>query len=401
MCFTTDWRGLLCESRLASTMVDFTLSEEQLMLQELAREFAVEEVTPHAEAWDRDGEFPLDAIRKASELGLLTTKIPEMYGGGGMGSFEEVLINEEFAWGDPGFATAVGSTMLAAYPIITGGTEEQKQKYLSMVVDGCIAAYCVTEPAAGSDVQAIESTAVRDGDDYILNGSKMFITGAGYADWFFVLAYTDKSAGYRGMSGFIVDAGSDGLELGKKESNMGQRCSDTRAVNLHDVRVPKSNLIGGEENGGWMNAMKAFDLSRPTIAAAAVGNARGAMEESLRYANERSSFGKPLYRHQAISFMIADMATKIDAARLLTWRSAILVDSGERNTIQASHAKRFAADMAMEVTTDAVQVFGGYGYSEEYPVARRMRGAKVVQIFEGSSQIQRLIISRELLNQLD
>ncbi|MCH2268511.1 acyl-CoA dehydrogenase family protein [Candidatus Thalassarchaeum betae] len=381
-------------------MVDFSLSEEQRMLQEAAREFAAAEVKPHAEKWDRESTFPREAIRKANELGLLTVKIPEEYGGYGMGSFEEVLICEEFGWGDPGFATASGSTMLASYPLITGGTEDQKQRYLSKVANGCIAAYCVTEPGAGSDVQSIRTQAVRDGDDYVVNGSKMWITGAGQADWFFVLAYTDREAGYRGMSSFIVDADSAGVVLGKKEENMGQRCSDTRAVDFNDVRVPAENLIGGEENGGWMNAMKAFDLSRPTISAHAVGNARGAMEEALRYANERSTFGKPIYRHQAISFMIADMATKIEAARLLTWCAAKKADAGERNTLEAAHAKRFSADMAMEVTTDAVQVFGGYGYSEEYPVARRMRGAKVVQIFEGSSQIQRMIIGRELLRDM-
>jgi len=378
-------------------MVDFSLSDEQTMLREMAHEFAASEVQPNAAKWDRDSSFPREAIRKAHELGLLTVKIPEEYGGYGMGSFEEVLICEEIGWGDPGFATASGSTMLASYPVITGGTEDQKQRYLSKVANGCIASYCVTEPGAGSDVQSISTHAVRDGDDYVINGSKMWITGAGHADWFFVLAYTDPSAGYKGMSSFIIDADSPGISLGKKEDNMGQRCSDTRSVDFNDVRVPADNLIGGEENNGWMNAMKAFDLSRPTISAHAVGNARGAMEESLQYANERSTFGKPIYRHQAVSFMIADMATKVEAARLLTWQAAKKADSGERNTLEAAHAKRFAADMAMEVTTDAVQVFGGYGYSEEYPVARRMRGAKVVQIFEGSSQIQRLIIGREML----
>lgn len=377
-------------------MVDFALSEEQLMLQELARDFANEEIKPNAGRWDRDSEFPRDAIRKASDNGLLTLKIPEKYGGGGMGSFEEVIVCEEFGAGDPGFATACGSTMLASYPILTGGTEDQKERYMTKVSEGCIASYCVTEPGAGSDVQSLQTEAVRDGDDYILNGSKMWITGAGYADWFFVLAYTDKTAGYQGMSGFIVDADSEGVELGKKEDNMGQRCSDTRSVTFTDVRVPSDNLVGGEENGGWMNAMKAFDLSRPTISSHAVGNARGALEEAIQYASERSTFGKPIIKHQAISFMLADMATKVEAARLLTWKAAIKSDSGERNTLEAAHAKRFAADMAMEVTTDAVQVFGGYGYSEEYPVARRMRGAKVVQIFEGSSQIQRLIIGREM-----
>lgn len=381
----------------ASDMVNFELTDEQLMLQELARNFADEEIKPNASFWDKESIFPRGAIAKANELGLLTLKIPEKYGGGGMGSFEEVLVLEELGRGDPGFATAAGSSMLAAYPIITGGTEQQKEKYLRMITEGKIAAYCVTEPGAGSDVQAIQTEAVKEGNEYIINGQKMWITGAGYADWFFVLAYTDKNAGYKGMSGFIVDANSEGLELGKKEENMGQRCSDTRSVTFNNVRVPIDNLIGGKENDGWMNAMKAFDLSRPSISSHAVGNARGAMEEAISYASERNAFNKPIIRHQAISFMLADMATKIEAARMLVWKAALKADSGQRNTLEAAHAKRFAADMAMEVTTDAVQVFGGYGYSEEYPVARRMRGAKVVQIFEGSSQIQRLIISREML----
>jgi len=384
----------------AGVMVNFELTDEQLMLQELARDFANEEIKPNASFWDKESVFPRDTIAKANELGLLTLKIPEKYGGGGMGSFEEVLVLEELGNGDPGFATAAGSSMLASYPIITGGTEQQKEKYLRMITEGKIASYCVTEPGAGSDVQAIQTEAVKDGDEYIINGQKMWITGAGYADWFFVLAYTDKNAGYKGMSGFIVDAGSEGLELGKKEENMGQRCSDTRSVTFNNVRVPIENLIGGKENDGWMNAMKAFDLSRPSISSHAVGNARGAMEEAIAYASERNAFNKPIIRHQAISFMLADMATKIEAARMLVWKAALKSDSGQRNTLEAAHAKRFAADMAMEVTTDAVQVFGGYGYSEEYPVARRMRGAKVVQIFEGSSQIQRLIISREMLQNI-
>ncbi|RAH15946.1 MAG: acyl-CoA dehydrogenase [Methanobacteriota archaeon] len=379
-------------------MVDFNLSEEQLMLQDLAREFALKEIKPNAEKWDEKGEFPKEAILKAVDLGLITIKIPEEYGGGGMGTFEESLISEEFGWADPGFATAAGSTLLASYPIITGGTEDQKMKYLSKASEGYLASYCVTEPSAGSDVQGIQTTAVLDGDHYIINGEKMWITGAGYASWFFVLAYTNIKAGYKGMSGFIVDADTPGISLGKKEKNMGQRCSDTRSVIFNNVRVPVENLIGGKENNGWINAMKAFDYSRPIISSHAVGNARGAMEEALKYSTERITFTKPLIKHQAISFMIAEMATKIDAARLLTWRAAKKVDMGLRNTLEASHAKRFAADMAMEVTTDAVQVFGGYGYSEEYPVARRMRGAKVVQIFEGTSQIQNMIISRELLN---
>ena len=378
-------------------MVDFTLSEEQLMLQELAHEFAMDNVRPNAEHWDANSEFPIEAIKIAHELGLMNLHIPEAYGGMGMGTMDEVIVQEEFAWGDPGFATAAYSNGLTAAPIITGGTEEQKAKYLGRLTEAPrIASYAVTEPGAGSDVASIQTTAVKDGDDYILNGSKMWITGAGIADWFFVLAYTDKNAGYKGMSAFIVDADCDGLSLGKKETNMGQRASDTRSINLEDVRVPSANLVGGVEGKGWFNAMTAFDLSRPNIAAHATGISRAAFEHALQYADERETFGKKLHQHQAIQFMLADMKTKIEASRALTWKTAWESDNGIRNTESAAHAKRFAADTAMEVTTDAVQVFGGYGYSEEYPVARLMRAAKVLQIYEGSSQVQRMIIGREM-----
>ena len=378
-------------------MVDFTLSEEQLMLQELAREFAAENVRPMAEHWDATSEFPMEAIEAAHDLGLMNLHVPEEYGGMGMGTMDEVVVQEEFSWGDPGFATAAYSNGLTAAPIITGGTEEQKTKYLGRLTEAPrIAAYAVTEPGAGSDVASIQTTAVKDGDDYILNGSKMWITGAGKADWFFVLAYTDKSAGYKGMSAFIVDADSNGLTLGKKETNMGQRASDTRSINFEDVRVPAANLVGGEEGKGWFNAMTAFDLSRPNIAAHATGISRAAFEHALQYSDERETFGKKLHQHQAIQFMLADMKTKIEASRALTWKTAWESDNGIRNTESAAHAKRFAADTAMEVTTDAVQIFGGYGYSEEYPVARLMRAAKVMQIYEGSSQVQQMIIGREI-----
>ncbi|MED5487421.1 MAG: acyl-CoA dehydrogenase family protein [Candidatus Thermoplasmatota archaeon] len=378
-------------------MVDFTLSEEQQMLRELANEFATENVRPMAEHWDENSEFPMEAIEAAHELGLMNLHVPEAYGGMGMGTMDEVIVQEEFAWGDPGFATAAYSNGLTAAPIITGGTEEQKSKYLGRLTEAPrIAAYAVTEPGAGSDVASIQTTAIKDGDDYVLNGSKMWITGAGKADWFFVLAYTDKSAGYKGMSSFIVDANSEGLSLGKKETNMGQRASDTRSINFEDVRVSNSNLVGGIEGKGWFNAMTAFDLSRPNIAAHATGISRAAFEHALKYSDERETFGKKLHQHQAIQFMLADMKTKIEASRALTWKTAWESDNGIRNTESAAHAKRFAADTAMEVTTDAVQIFGGYGYSEEYPVARLMRAAKVMQIYEGSSQVQRMIIGREI-----
>ena len=378
-------------------MVDFQLDEMQEMLRDLAHEFAVEEIRPNAEHWDLESIYPKDAIKSAHDMGLLNLHISEKYGGPGLGTMEEVIVNEELAWGDPGFATAAYATSLACAPVITGATEEQKNKYLRMVAeDGALASYAVTEPGAGSDVAACKTLAVRDGDDYVINGSKMWITGAGYADWFFVLAKTDMDAGYKGMSGFIVDSDTPGLSLGKKENNMGQRCSDTRSINFDDMRVPAENLVGASESGGWMNAMKAFDMSRPNIAAHATGLARAAYEHSLQYSSERQTFGKPLHKHQAIQFMLADMKTKIEASRMLTWKSASEFDAGVANTESAAHAKRFAADTAMEVATDAVQVYGGYGYSEEYPVARLMRGAKVMQIYEGSSQVQKMIIGREI-----
>ena len=377
------------------------MSEEQQMLRELARDFAMENVRPKAEKWDLESQFPLDAIKEAHSLGLTNLHIPEKYGGPGMGVLEEAIVGEEMSWGDPGFGTAQYSNGLTAAPIITGGTEYQKEKYLRMLAEKpLIASYCVTEPGAGSDVSAIKTTAVLEGDYYILNGSKMWITGAGQAEWFFVLAYTDQTKGYKGMSAFIVESGWDGVELGKKETNMGQRASDTRGVTFTDVSVPKENLVGGVEGMGWMNAMKAFDYSRPVVAAQAVGISRAAYEHALHYSNERQSFGKKLHEHQSIQFILADMKTKIEASRLLCWKSAWEADNGVRNTESAAHAKRFSADACMEITTDAVQVFGGYGYSEEYPVARLMRGAKVLQIYEGSSQVQRMIIGREMLKGL-
>lgn len=382
-------------------MVDFQLSEMDEMMRELAHSFAEEEVRPKAEHWDANSEFPMEAIEAAHALGLMNLHIPEAYGGMGMGTMTEVLVQEEFAWGDPGFATAAYSNGLTAAPVITGGTESQKEKYLGRLVEAPrIAAYAVTEPGAGSDVAAISTTAVKDGDDYLVNGSKMFITGAGKADWFFVLAYTDKAAGYKGMSAFIVENGWEGVNLGKKEMNMGQRASDTRAITFEDVRVPAENLVGGVEGKGWFNAMTAFDLSRPNIAAHATGISRAAFEHALQYADERETFGKKLHQHQSLQFMLADMKTKIEASRALTWKTAWESDQGIRNTESAAHAKRFAADAAMEVTTDAVQIFGGYGYSEEYPVARLMRAAKVMQIYEGSSQVQRMIIGREMTRSL-
>jgi len=377
--------------------MDLNLTEEQRALQELAREFARNEMEPVSAHHDKTGEFALDVYRKAFDIGLMNVHIPEEYGGPELGVFENCLLAEELAAGCSGIYTCMEVNTLATAPLLVAGTPEQKRTWLTPLTEELrFAAYAVTEPDAGSDVASIRTRAVKDGDGYVLNGNKMWITGAGHASWFFVLAYTDPDAGYRGMSGFVVPADLPGVKVGKKEWNMGQRASDTRAVDFEDVRIPEANRIG-PEGEGWLIAMRAFDHTRPCVSAGAVGVARRAYEHAVRYAKERSAFGAPIARHQAISFLLADMAKDISAARLLVWQAAARIDAGERNTLEAAMAKCFAADTVMRVTTDAVQIFGGYGYSTEYPVEKLMRDAKVFQIYEGTSQIQRIIIARELL----
>ncbi len=375
-------------------MIDFELSEEQRMIQELARDFATNEIAPKAAHHDETGEFPRAICEKAFEVGLLNPGLPEAYGGAGMDCVAECLIAEELAAACSGISTAMMVNTLATAPILTGGSEEQKKKWLTPMTEKLtFAAYAVTEPSAGSDVQGIKTVAVKKDGRYVINGSKMWISGAGVADWFFVLAYTNKEAGIRGMSAFIVPANTPGVTIGKKENNMGQRASDTRAITFEDVAVPEENLVGAEGKG-WLLAMAAFDHTRPPVASGAVGVGRAAMEHAIRYAKERHAFGVAIQRHQAIAFMIADMAKDLDAARLLVWRAAHMYDQGKKNSYEAACAKCFAADTAMRVCVDAVQVFGGYGFNKEYPVEKLMRDAKIFQIYEGTSQIQRLIISK-------
>ncbi len=381
-------------------MVDFELSEEQRMIRDLARDFAQNEIAPKAKYYDETGEFPREICQKAFEAGLLNPGIPEEYGGPGMGVFEECLIAEEIAVACSGIGTAMMANTLATAPLIVGGTDEQKRKWLvPMTQELKFAAYGVTEPDAGSDVQGIKTTARKVGNEYVINGQKMWITGAGVADWFFVLAYTKKEAGIRGMSAFIVPADTPGVTVGKKENNMGQRASDTRGITFNEVVVPEENRIG-PEGKGWFLAMAAFDHTRPPVAAAAVGVGRAAMEHAVRYAKERRAFGLALHRHQAVAFMLADMAKDLEAARLLVWKAAWKADRGEKNSYEAAMAKAFAADTAMRVCVDAVQIFGGYGFNKEYPVEKLMRDAKIFQIYEGTSQIQRIIVSKGLLSRI-
>ena len=375
--------------------IGFDLSEAQKMMQQMARDFAEKEIIPVAAHYDKMHEYPWPVVKKAQALGLTTMNVPEEYGGMGLSLVEEMIVAEELAWGCAGINLAITINDLAALPVLVAGTEAQKQEYLGRLVNGMLAAYCVTEPGAGSDVAAIKTTATRDGDDYILNGTKTFITGATVSDWYTVFAYTDPEKRYKGISAFLVDRDTPGLSVGQPFEKLGQCASDTAEVFLDNVRIPAKNRLG-EEGQGFMIAMQVFDRSRPSVGAIAVGIARRAMEESIKYAKERETMGQPIYTHQSVGHMIADMAMQIDAARLLVWRAAWAWDQGRPNVREASIAKAFAADMAMKVTVDAVQVFGGYGFIREYPVEKLMRDVKVCQIYEGTSQIQRNILVREL-----
>jgi acyl-CoA dehydrogenase len=378
-------------------VVDFTLTDEQKDLRELAHNFAEKEIRPVAWDYDRDGTWPQEIIDKAFEVGLMNVHVPEEYGGPGLDYLSGSLIEEEFGWGCSGIGTTLASNGLGSAPVLLGGSAKTKKKYLSLLTEEPrLCSFCLTEPDAGSDVSGMKTSAVKKGDKYVLNGSKMFITNGSYADWFTVYAKTDPDAGHRGISAFVVESSWDGVSVDKKEDKMGQRASNTAALSFNDVEIPAENLIG-EENHGFKLAMMTLDRTRPGVAALAVGIAQAAFEFASEYAKERVQFGVPIAMHQAIQFMIADMATKIEAARLLTWQSAVLLDQGQRNTLQSSHAKRFAADSAMEVAVDAVQVYGGYGFIKEYPVEKLMRDAKIMQLYEGTSQIQRLVIAREIL----
>lgn len=377
-------------------MIGFDLTTEQKQLRDLAHDFSEKEIRPKASHYDETGEWPQDLMKKAWEVGLMNIHIPESCEGMGLGSLDGCLIDEELGWGCTGITTAITANSLGQVPVIVAGSEDQKKAWLSpFATEHAICSYAVTEPGAGSDVAAVKTFAEKKGSDYILNGTKMWITGAGHAKWFFVVARTSKDPGYKSLSAFVVPADSKGLSVGKKENNMGQKASDTRAVIFEDVVVSEKNRLG-KEGQGFLVAMKAFDHTRPLVAAAAVGLARAAMEHAIDYAQERKTFGQPIWQHQGIGFMIADMASDIEASRLLTWKSAAQIDEGQRNTLNAAYAKRFAADTAMRVATDAVQVYGGNGFNKEYPAEKLMRDAKIFQIYEGTSQIQRLIITREL-----
>jgi len=383
--------------------LSFDLSDELKEMQQVARKFTQEEIIPKAAHYDKTGDFPHDIVKKAFDLGMVNFHIPQKYGGPGLGSVVDCVVTEEMAYGCSGIATAMNANNLGIAPVLLAGNEEQKKKYLTRLMEAPLhCSYCVTEPGAGSDVAGIRTKAVKKGDSYVLNGQKMWITGAGVANWFFVLARTaedPKAPASRAFTGFIVDADTPGLTLGKKEWNMGQRASDTRGVSFEDVVVPAENRLL-EEGAGFKIAMGAFDQTRTPVAVSAVGLARRCLVEATKYSLERKTFGQPIFEHQAVSFMLAEMAINVELARMACYRAAAAYDQGIRNTYFASIAKAFAGDIANKCASDCVQIFGGNGYNTEYPAEKLMRDAKIFQIYEGTSQIQRVIISREIISRL-
>merc|ERR1711894_147412 len=345
--------------------ISFILTETQNEYLEMAEKFTREEIMPVAAHYDRTGEYPWEVLKKAHANGLMNLHIPEEYGGMGLGTLDGCLITEKMAYGCTGIMTAIEANGLGSMPIMIAGNEEQKKKYLTRLIEEPImCAYGVTEPGAGSDVSAITTKAVRKGDDYVINGQKMWITNGGVADFYFVLARTNpdpKCPASKAFTGFIVDRDTPGVTPGRKEDNMGQRCSDTRGITFEDVRVPKKNVLG-KVGSGFIYAMNAFDKTRPGVAAAAVGLATRALDEAAKYALQRKTFGTQIANHQAIQFMLADMACGVELSRLMTYRSAWELDQGRRNTYYASIAKAFASDVANKNASDCVQIFGGNGY---------------------------------------
>ena len=377
--------------------MDFAITPEQNEIQELALKFARNEIIPVAQKFDDEGTFPKEIFKKAWELGLVNTCIPAEYGGTGFSSLDAVIISEALAYGCMGMNTSFMANDLALLPIVIGGSEEQKKKFLTpFTTDFKIASFCLTEPGNGSDAGGLKTSLKDGGDHWVLNGEKMWITNAGYADLFVVYATVDPALKHKGICAIVVDPKSAGIELGKKEDKMGHRSSDTRGIRFNNVKVPKENMLGAVGEG-WSIAMKTLDHSRPLVASSALGGAWRALDLSVSYSKERSQFGVSISKHQAIQFMIAEMAMKVEASRLMTYKAAWLCDQGVKNTEIASYAKAFASDSCMQITTDAVQIYGGYGYSKEYPVEKLMRDAKLIQIYEGTSQIQRLVIAREVL----
>ena len=381
--------------------MDFMLTEEQKTLQKKAREFAIREVLPVARKYDESEEFPLPVIKKAWEEGLLNLGIPKEYGGPGYGLLSSCIVVEEISSACPGIATSIFDNNLGAEPIVIGGNEEQKQRVLTELMNEFkLIAFATSEPTMGSDVAGMKCKAEKDGDEYILNGNKFWITNGGYADYITVFATIDPEKKHKGIAAFIVDTKSEGVKLGKHIPKLGQRSSNTVSVGLKDVRIPKQNVLA-KPGRGFVLAMQTFAHTRPAIGAFAVGCARSAMEYSIDYAQKRETFGRPIGNYQVIQEKIANMYKDIEAARLLTYKAAWEADQGLDNNLSSSIAKAFASDVVMNVTTEAVQIFGGYGYLRTYPVEKLFRDAKLYQIYEGTSEIQRIVISRFVMKRYE
>jgi acyl-CoA dehydrogenase len=377
--------------------MDLSFSEEQHALVQTAREFTRKEIVPTAAHFDETGEFPRELLKKAWDTGLLNIEVPAEYGGLGGSCVDNCLVQEEVAFGCAGVNTSMAASSLGSMPLLVAGSDEQKRTYLSRLtreLEFC--AYCCSEPDAGSDVAGLRTRVTRHGDDYVLNGQKRWITNGGVAGFYTVFATFDPALKHKGIACFVVDADTPGVKAGREENKMGHRASNTTDVIFEDCKIHKRQLIGSED-GGFKIAMRTFDRSRPWIAASAAGVIRRALEESRAYALERKTFGVAIAQHQAVQFMLAEMAISYEATRLLTHKAAWQVDQGDLSAITSSYAKAYGADAAMRATTDAVQIFGGYGYTKEYPVEKLMRDAKLLQIYEGTSQIQRVVIARNLL----
>jgi acyl-CoA dehydrogenase len=378
-------------------MPDFSLTAEQESVRDLARKFARTEMAPHAAECDRTGRFPEEIYRRAFELGLMNLNIPAEYGGSGLGVFEQCLIVEELAYACGGMTTSIIANCLALEPIVLGGTPEQRERILKpFCAEYQLASFALTEPGGGSDVGALRTRARRDGDDYVLDGEKCFITNAPHASLYTVFATVNPELKHRGITAFVVPRSTGGVSPGKDEEKMGHRASSTGTVRFEGARVPASNRLGGEGEG-FALAMRTLDQTRTPIGALATGIAQAALDHAAAYALKRVTFGKPIAEHQAIQIKLANMVQAVHAARLLTWHSAWTIDRGGKGTLESSVAKCFASDAALDVADEAIQTFGGYGYMKEYPVEKLLRDAKLTQIYEGANEIQRTVIARELL----
>ena len=378
--------------------MDFNLSEEQNALIDMARRFTKERIIPVAAACDHESKFPMDVFKAAWEVGLVNPGVPTEYGGAGLGELENALITEQLAYGCAGIQTSITANQLALTPIRIAGSDDQKKKYLGMLTaEPIMASYATSEPDAGSDVAGLKTRFKRVGDDCVLNGQKCWITNASYATFYVVFATIDPALKHKGIGAFIVDKDTPGVRVGKKEDKLGQRASDTAVVHLDDVVVKKANVLAPEGHG-FKVAMETFNQTRPDIAAGATGLMQRALDESTAYAKERKTFGVPIGQHQLVQAMLAEMAIRVEATRLLYRKAAWGLDAGVRDPMTSAIAKAFGADSAMQTAIDAVQVFGGNGYTKEYPVEKLMRDAKVLQIYEGTSQIQRIVIAKQLLS---